>query len=316
MPWADGKSPITTTYAWFLARWAKRLTWKQVAGIFRTSWDSVFRAVRLAVEWGLQHRDLTGIRAIGVDEVLWHRGHKYLTVVYQIDEHCRRMLWVGIDRTAACLDSFFARWIRYVCSDMWQPYLEVLARRAKGALHVLDRFHIVARLNKAIDQMRAEEARRMKQEGHDPLLKHSRWCLLKNPENLTDGQRIKLADLLRYNLRSVRAYLLKEDLRLLWNEPTAERADVFIKDWTFQAMRSRIEPIKKVARSLRHHQALILNWFRARGSISAAAVEGLNDKLKVITRSSYGFRTFKATETALYHKLGAVPEPRFTHEFF
>lgn len=133
MPWADGKSPITTTYAWFLARWAKRLTWKQVAGIFRTSWDSVFRAVRLAVEWGLQHRDLTGIRAIGVDEVLWHRGHKYLTVVYQIDEHCRRMLWVGIDRTAACLDSFFeqfglrARWIRYVCSDMWQPYLEVLA---------------------------------------------------------------------------------------------------------------------------------------------------------------------------------------------
>jgi transposase len=104
VPWAQGKSPITTTYAWFLARWAKRMSWTEVAGAFRTSWDTVYRAVSLAVAWGLKHRDLSGIRAIGVDEILWHRGHKYLTVVYQIDEHCRRLLWVGLDRTAECLD--------------------------------------------------------------------------------------------------------------------------------------------------------------------------------------------------------------------
>ena len=107
VPWADGKSPITTAYAWFLAGWAKRLSWTQVAGVFRTSWDTVFRAASLAVEWGLAHRDLTGIRAIGVDEVLWHRGHKYLTVVYQIDEHCRRLLWIGVDRTTECFEGFF-----------------------------------------------------------------------------------------------------------------------------------------------------------------------------------------------------------------
>ncbi len=81
VPWAEGKSPITTAYGWFLAGWAKRLSWKEVAGAFHTSWDSVYRAVRLAVEWGLAHRDLDGIEAIGVDEVLWHRGHKFLTVV-------------------------------------------------------------------------------------------------------------------------------------------------------------------------------------------------------------------------------------------
>jgi len=79
VPWAEGKSPITTTYAWFLAGWAKRLAWKEVAQAFRTSWDSVCRAVTLAVEWGLAHRGLEGIEAIGVDEVLWLRGHKYLT---------------------------------------------------------------------------------------------------------------------------------------------------------------------------------------------------------------------------------------------
>jgi transposase len=322
VPWGDGKSPITTTYAWFLARWAKRMSWKDVAGTFRTSWDSVFRAVKLAVAWGLQHRDLTGIRAIGVDEVLWHRGHKYLTVVYQIDEHCKRLLWIGRDRTTQCLDSFFnqfgprARLLRFVCSDMWKPYLEVLGRRAKQAVHVLDRYHIVAKMNKAIDEVRAEEARRIKREGGEPILKHGRWCLLKRPENLTDRQRLKLADLLRYNLRSVRAYLLKEDLQLLWDEVTPVDADTFLKNWTFRAMRSRLGPVKKFAKTLRNHQALILNWFHARGLLSGGATEGLNNKLKVITRRAFGLRTFKATEIALYHSMGNLPEPRVAHQFF
>jgi transposase len=137
VPWAEGKSPITTSYAWFLASWAKRMSWKEVAESFRTSWDSVYRAVQLAVAWGLVHRDLGGIEAIGVDEVLWHRGHKYLTVVYQIDGHCRRLLWVGKERTTQTLESFFRGFglcrthrLVYVCSDMWKPYLNVIAHCA------------------------------------------------------------------------------------------------------------------------------------------------------------------------------------------
>ncbi len=131
VPWSDGKSPTTTTYAWFLARWAKKLSWKEVAESFRTSWHIVFRAVEMAVKWGLAHRDMDGIEAIGVDEVLWHRGHNYLTVVYQIDEHCRRLLWIGRERTTATLDRFFdclgagAQSIHYVCS--------VSARRTPSA---------------------------------------------------------------------------------------------------------------------------------------------------------------------------------------
>jgi transposase len=322
VPWAQGKSSITTTYAWFLARWAKRLSWKQVAGIFRTSWDTVFRAVQLAVQWGLQHRELTGIRAIGVDEVQWHRGHKYLTLVYQIDDHCRRLLWIGLDRTAESLEGFFhmfgprARWLRFVCSDMWRPYLEVLARRAKNAVHVLDRFHIIAKLNAAIDDVRAVEARRMARDGYEPILKHSRWCLLKRPENLTEHQRTKLADLLQYNLRSVRAYLLKEQLQLLWTYVSPTWAGKFLDQWCTAAMRSRLEPIKKIARSLRKHRQLILNWFHAQGLVSAATVEGLNNKLKLITRRAYGFRTFEAAKIGLYHTLGDLPEPMGTHEFF
>jgi transposase len=323
VPWAQGKSPITTSYAWFLASWAKRMSWKEVAASFRTSWDSVYRAVGLAVAWGLAHRNLDGIEAIGVDEVLWHRGHKYLTVVYQIDGHCRRLLWVGKERTTETLESFFrgfgfCRTLRlaYICSDMWKPYLTVIARWAPRAVHVLDRYHIVAKLNKAIDEVRADEARRMTRDGYEPILKNSRWPLLKKPANLTDHQSEKLADLLQYNLKTIRAYLLKEEFQLLWDYVSPTWAGKFLDRWCTKVMRSRIEPMKKMARTIRSHRELILNWFEAEGMISAGIVEGLNNKLKVTFRRAYGFKHFKTTEIALYHALGKLPEPKFTHTFF
>src|SRR5512135_1859585 len=99
VPWAEGKSHLTTTYQWFLARWAKRLAWKEVAEAFSTTWENVFRSVKHAVRWGLDHRSLDGIEAIGVDEVRWLKGRKYLTLAYQIDGRRQRLLWVGQDRT-------------------------------------------------------------------------------------------------------------------------------------------------------------------------------------------------------------------------
>ena len=107
VPWADGKNTLTKTYMQFLATWAKKLSWKEVAVTFRTTWEKVFRSVEWAVQWGLAHRDLSNVQSIGVDEVLWQRGHKYLTVVYQIDTECKRLLWVGKDRTIKTLLRFF-----------------------------------------------------------------------------------------------------------------------------------------------------------------------------------------------------------------
>jgi len=322
VPWSDGKSPHTITFRWFLAKWARRLSWREVATVFHVSWESVFRAVEMAVAWGLKNRDLGGILAIGVDEILWHRGHKYLTLVYQIEAGFKRLLYVGKDRTTRSLLGFFlmmgkerSSTIRFVCSDMWQPYLRVIARKAKGAIHVLDRFHIMSRMNKAIDEVRAKEVKRLKQDGFKPVLKHSRWCLLKRPANLTDRQTVKLKELLGYNLRAVRAYLLREDFQRFWLYRSPFWAGRFMKEWCTRVMRSRLEPMKKVAQMIRSHEALILNWFRARGTISAATVEGLNNKVKLVMRRSYGFRTKRAIEIALYHNLGKLPEPYFTHEF-
>ncbi len=322
LPWADGKKRITNAHALFLARWARRLSWKEVATVFKTSWDTVYRSVAWVVEYGLKHRDLDNVAAIGVDEIQFQKGHRYLTLVYQIENSCRRLLWIGQDRTAKSFLRFFrmmgkprSAGIRYVCSDMWQPYLRVIRKKIPDAIHILDRFHIVARLNKAVDEVRAAEAKELAREGFDPVLKHSRWCLLKRPANLTNKQGAKLSELMRYNLKSIRAYLLKDSFQALWDYESYHWAGRFLKGWIQRAMRSRLEPIKKVARSLRAHENLILNWFAARKQYSSGIVEGLNNKVKLTIRRAYGFRELKAAEVALYHALGKLPEPKIHHKF-
>ena len=322
VPWGDGKRPITRAYAVFLARWARRLSWKEVAGIFHTSWEMVYRSVAWVVEYGLAHRDLEGITAIGVDEVQFRKGHDYLTVVYQIDSGSRRLLWVGHQRTTKTLLRFFKMLgkprtaaVQFICSDMWQPYLKVIAKKAAQAIHILDRFHIVAKLNKALDEIRASEAKQLAAQGYEPVLTRSRWCFLKREENLTEGQRTRLADLLRYDLKSVRGYLLKQSFQLFWEYTSPYWAGWFLDRWLARAMRSRLEPIKAVARSIRNHKELILNWFRARKEFSSGIVEGMNYKIKLTIRKAYGFRELKVAEIALYHALAQLPEPELTHRF-
>lgn len=322
LPWATGKSRLTTAYQWFLAGWARRLSWQEVAAVFHTSWEHVRDSVRQAVQWGLVHRDLSGVEAIGVDEIQWRRGHRYLTLLYQIDAGCRRLLWIGRDRTEESLrrgleilgETFCSR-LRFVCSDLWRPYLNVFSEKAGTALHVLDRFHIMKQLGEALDDVRAAEARRMKQDGYEPVLAHSRWCLLKRPENLTGQQTVKLEELLKYNLRSVRAYLHREDFQRFWQYRSPTWAGRFLDEWCGRVMRSRLEPLKKVARTLRTHRPLMLNWFAAKGTISAGIIEGFNNKAKLTMRKSYGFREYETIELALYHQLASLPQPESTHRF-
>ena len=240
-----------------------------------------------------------------------------------VSDATRELPRLGKERTVETLEGFFAligedlsAEIEFVCSDMWKPYLRVIREKCSQALHILDRFHIVAKMNKALDEVRAAEARKMYAAGHEPLLKKTRWCLLKRKANLTTTQRFRLRDLLHYNLGTVRAYLLKEDFHQFWTYDSPTWAGKFLDEWCRQTMRSRIEPMKKIAKMLRAHRALILNYFKARKMMSSGVVEGLNNKAKLTMRKSYGFRTFRVTELALYHTLGKLPEPHFTHRFY
>ena len=324
VPWStDGKSPRTKSFSWFLAGWAKRLSWKETADAFDTSWQSVFRSVRHAVFWGLVHVDFSGVEAIGIDEIARRKGHRYMTLIYQIDEGRKRLLYVARERTKDALASFFgvfgrerSRRLKFVVSDMWQPYLDMVKEHAGQAVHVLDRFHVMKKMNEAIDQVRREEAKQMKADGYEPLLHHSRWCLLKREENLTEKQAAKLSELSQYNLKSLRARLQREDFQRFWQYRSPYWAGRFLHDWCVRAMRSRLEPMKKVVGTLRQHGDLLLNWFRAKGRFSAGVVEGLNNKAKVTMRKSYGFRSPETLEIALYHNLANLPEPKFTHTFW
>jgi transposase len=204
--------------------------------------------VAYVVQWGLEHRELRHIRAIGVDEIAYGHGHEYLTLVYQIEAGCTRQFWVGEKRTKEAFQKFFdligtelAQKIEFVCSDMWKPYLDMIKLHCTGALNILDRFHIVAKLNLAIDEVRADEARQLVKDGYEPVLKKSRWCLLKRPGNLTDSQRIKLRDVLRYNLKSVRVYLFKEYFQQFWDYESPAWAGKFLDQWCNEVMPSRIE---------------------------------------------------------------------------
>lgn len=322
MPWAEGKEHMTKTYMIFLSRWAKRLSWKETAQIFRTSWDSVFRAVKYVVTYGLKHRNLDDIEQIGVDELQIFHGQKYLTLVYQIDKGKRRLLWSGPERTVKTLLKFFrefgterCRHLKYVCSDMWVPYLKVIKKKAPQALNILDRFHIMKKFGEAIDEVRREEIRELRETRQEGILINGRWVLLKRTENLTDKQVVRLKDLLKTNLKSIKAYLLREDFQRFWTYHMPAWAEKFLEDWVQRTLQSNLLPMKKVAQMLRTHKDLILNWFRAGGSLSNGIVEGLNNKAKLTIRKAYGFQSRKHLQIALYHALGDLPEPKFIHRF-
>jgi len=239
-------------------------------------------------------------------------------VIYQIDGHCRRLLWVGKRRTQAtlrrgltALGDEVVSGLQFVCSDMWRPYLNVIAARAGQALHVLDRFHITMHLNQAVDQVRRAESGRLRTVAGTQAarLKNMRWKLLRRGSRVRGQARQQLNALAASKLATARAWILKETFQHFWRYRSLTWAGYFLKVWTERALRSRLEPMKKVARMLRSHQDLLMNWFRAKGEISSGAVEGLNNKIRVVTRRSYGFRTYKAMEIALYHNLGRLPEP-------
>jgi transposase len=328
MPWNRGKSPYAEAYMIFLARWARRLSWKETAQIFSASWDAVRRSVEWVVHWGLENRDLSGVTAVGIDELHHGRGKKslnFLTLVYQIDKGSRRLLWVGQRRTEATLreglkhldelHTGFLAGLRVVCSDMWKPYLKVVAQLCGSALNVLDPFHIARHLNEAVDAVRRGEQSRLRDKEQRDRAKGGRFLLLRRGTKVRGKARDKLKAVLASLGATSRAWELKESFRRFWQYRNPTWAAAYMKAWTTRAMRSRLEPMKKVARMLRTHEDLLLNYFRAKRQYTSAMVEGMNHKARVSLARSFGHRSFEVLKLVLYHNLGALPEPPSSHKF-
>jgi transposase len=322
VPWSLGKSPVSRPLALHLADWAKVLPWEEVARRFGVNWHQVFESVKCAVQWGLARRDLSGVRALGIDEIQFGKGQQYLTVVYQLCGDVRRLLYVGQRRDSETLQAFLDKegtaWcanIEHVCTDMWKPYLKVIRERLLNAVHILDRFHVVKLLNEAVDKVRREEAGKLRKEGVD-LLKGMRYVFLRRNEKLTETQARRLNQVLSKPwLKTVRAYLWKEKFDLFWQMETPAAARAYLRDWCKRANLSRLPPLKKFIKTMRAHEDLLMNWFEAKKLFSSGAVEGMNRKVNLITRKSYGYRSYEVLQISLFHTLGHLPEPERTHRF-
>lgn len=323
VPWAEGKSPLMKSYAWFLARWAKRLPWNKVAMIFGCGWHQVCEAVRQAVDWGLEHRDLSGVTAIGVDELYFGLKSKFQTLVYQLCSKKPRLLFIAEghkeDALTGILEKQGEAWcanIRHVCSDMWRAYLKSVAKMLPNAMHILDRFHIEAKLNEAVDKVRRAESKELAGKGI-VILKNLRYAFLKRPENLTDKQRESLQKIInRRSLKTVRAYHWKESFRLFWDYEQPDDASKYMRRWCLGANKSRLEPIKAFVKTLRKHEDLILNWFRAKKQFSSGAVEAMNRGAGLVSNLARGFHSAETRRIALFHALGDLPmPPEYTHRF-
>ena len=317
IPWSQGKSRLTVGLIWLLSTWAKLLAWDVVARLMGVHWNTVAAAVRQAVSYGLEHRELGSVLYIGIDELSRRKGHVYVTNVYDLEG--KRLLWSGEGRGKETLRAFFAehgevlrKQVVAVCCDMWGPYVAVVEEELPGALLVFDKFHIVRLLLEAVDKVRREEARQLKKSNPE-LLARSRYLWLKNPENLSEKQRARFGYLAGLNLRTYRAWLLKESFKEFWYYKRRGWAAKFLNKWLWWATHSRLQPMRDFAWTLRWNVENVLNYFLVR--ISNAAVEGMNNKAKVVSRRCYGFRSAETYINSLYHCLGDLPEPKLVHRF-
>ena len=311
VPWAQLWARVTTALARAVAELARHLSWQETARHFRLDWKSVASIVRRVVTSGLERRRRRPLHILGIDEVSRRKGHHYLTVAYDLER--RALLWVDEHRTEETLTRFFTELgrrrsatIRVVCLDMWQAYLKAIQNHAPKAQVLFDRFHLVQHLNRAVDEVRRNAMRRLSGREKTAFQK-TRFLLLKNPWNLRTEEKERLSTLVRWNTPIVRAYYLKEAFQLFWGYRQPARAQQHLQRWMHSAMRSRLQPFKKLVRMLRAHLDGILAWTRLR--VSNGAVEGMNNKIKLVSHRSFGFRTVENFTAAIYHCCAHLPLP-------
>jgi transposase len=295
LDWLDPYSRCTRRLAESVARMCQVMPVKQVAEWYDLHWGAVKSIDKAYLQRTLGPVNLEGVTVIAMDEFAIQKGHRYATVV--IDPRTRRVLWVGRGRSREDIRPFFEllgergrAGLKAVAMDMNAAYEEEVRDQCPHADIVYDLFHVVAKYGReVIDRVRVDEANRLK---HDKparkVIKGSRWLLLRNAENVDEEGQIRLQELLAANRKLATVYVLKDDLKGLWLYAHEGYARRFWKQWYSRAVRSRIEPLKAFARKLRERIAGVLA--HCRWTLNTSVLEGINNKIKVIKRSAYGYR--------------------------
>jgi transposase len=293
--WLEPYARVTRRLAESVARLCRDLPVRHAARFFHLDWKTVKRIDKAHLEKALGPVDLNGVTVLLMDEFAIQKGHRYATTI--VDPYTKRVLWVGRGHTRESVRPFFellgerCQTIRAVVMDMSAAYENEVRLHCPQAEIVFDLFHIVAKYGReVIDRVRVDEANRLRQNRKTRhVVKSARWLLLRNKENVTRPEdRIRLREMLAANKALLTVYVLKDDLKHLWDFRYPKAALRFWKEWYGRAMRSRLFPLRKFALRLKPYLAGIISHCRWR--LHTSLLEGINNTIKVIKRRAYGFR--------------------------
>ena len=310
VPWAEKKSRFTAMFEVVAIEWLKLATVKAVAKMLRLTWDEVDGIQARAVERGLARRDKKVPRYAGVDETSYQKRHEYVTVVSDLEESV--VLHVADDRGEEAMDGFWnglsdedKAQIEAVAMDMWEPYIKSTMKNLPGAAGkiVFDKFHVAQHLGRAVDKVRRQEYLELMEQGN-PVLKKTKYRWLENPTQRTPKETREFDQLRAQVNRTSRAWALKETAMGLFDMRYAGAVDRNFKAWYRWARRSRLEPMRKVAMTLKKHWANIVTYFTHR--ITNAGSESMNAKIQAVKRRACGFRNRLRFRTAIYFHCGGL----------
>jgi transposase len=286
--------------------------------ILRISWDEAWHILERAVARGQLAKEKTIVTHLGVDEKAAAKGHQYVTVVCDLNQGT--VEYVGDDRKQESLETYFATLsaeqkdgIEAVAMDMWEPFVQATRAQIPQAEEkiVFDRYHIMTHMGKAVDDVRKQEHRGLQAEG-DETLKGSKYLWLYAQENLPNQHRQRFRHLRSANLKTGRAWAIKECLRDLWEFTRLGWAKKHWRQWYHWATHSQLTPVVKAAKTIQRHLGNILTYFRHR--ITNAASEGINSKIQTLKKRAYGYRNRDHFKTAIYFHCGGLQLYPATHE--
>jgi transposase len=310
LPWAEANSRFTALLEGLAIAWLKHASQKAVAEQLHLSWDEIHGIMQRAVERGLARRQAEAIPQLGVDEKAFRKGHKYLTLVNDLRRN--RVLYVAEGREQSSLDGFWTTIsseqrdsIQAVAMDMWDPYVDSVRNHVSEADKkiVFDKFHIAQHLGEAVDRVRRREHKQLKAEG-DERLTGTKYDWLRNPTSMDAEQRREFASLRQSELKTARAWALKETAMALYHYVYEKPARKHFQWWYNWAMHSRLEPMKEKARMLKRRLENVITYLRHQ--ITNAASESLNAKIQWVKYTARGFRNKQNFINAIYFHCGGL----------
>jgi transposase len=310
LPWAQAGSRFTNLFEALAIDVLLAANIKKAAGLLRITWDEAWHLMERAVYRGRAAKALDVPRQIGVDEKAIAKGHRYMTLVCDLDT--ATVEYIGEDRKEKSLADYFEAFpearrkeVEAVSLDMWPAYINACRKGVPDADEkmVFDRFHIMRHVIEAVDKVRKQEHRALMKEG-DATLARSKYLWLTNPGNMTDKARAHFAELKGAELKTGRAWALKEALRSLWNYQSATWAAKFWKRWYFWATHSRLPPMIEAAKLIARHLPNVLTYFTHR--ITNAVAEGLNSKIATVQKRACGYRNPDNFKIAVYFHCGGL----------